>query len=252
MSEDAGITLEELLRLRRATQVVADATRAELQGHLDTLAPLLRPKLLLGDFIAGESSEARPQAEAGYRELCERFASVAQRPFRQSPNLPKPLPAIRVRLELHPLEEPVSVAGKSLTVVYPFAWAFTYPGACSLGELRAMLSGAEERKDDEIRQFLLHCCILSMQLERAPKAVELLGALRYQLGTETLVGLGELRVPVVRSAILSTRPGAQVMADAADMAGQSTFSEVIALERARALEDPLQRRLEEALAAQGL
>ncbi len=117
MSEDAAITLEALLKLRRATQGVADATRAELQGHLDTLAPLLRPKLLLGDLIAGESSEVRPEAESHHRELCELFASVAKRPFRLSPNLPRPLPAIRVRLELHPLEEPISVEGKRLTVI---------------------------------------------------------------------------------------------------------------------------------------
>lgn len=252
MAEDSGITLDRLLKLRRATSAVAGALESELNAHLDTLAPLLRPKLLLGDFIAGESSESRPQAEAAYKELCELFARVAQRPFRLSPNLPRPIPAIRVRLELHPLEEEVTVGSKKLTVVSPFSWVLSYPGACGLSELRRMLAGQESRTEDEIRNFVLNSCILKAQVERAPKVVRLLNALRFDLEITQLGGLGELPVPVIHSVIRSMRPAPQVMADAAEMAGLSTFGEVIDREVARSLEDPLNARLAAALAEQGL
>ena len=58
MAEDPSITLERLLKLRRATRALSDFLEGELRSHLDTIAPLLRPKRLLGNLIAGESTES--------------------------------------------------------------------------------------------------------------------------------------------------------------------------------------------------
>lgn len=249
VSEPASIGLERLLELRRATSAVASALEAELRGHLETLAPLLRPKLLLGDFIAGASVESRPDAEAAFRDLSALYAKVASKPFRLPTRLDRPLPAIRVRLDLHPVEEIVhaGAAGRRLVVVSPFAWVATYPGACTLGALRRMLVGEDARNDEEIRGFVLGSCILHLLVERSPTLVGLFEALRFSLGTRTLPELGDLPVPILRSAVPSMRPDPRVMLDAADLAGQSTFSEVIDVERALALDDPLRARLTAAL-----
>jgi hypothetical protein len=191
--------MQRLLELRRATSSVARGLEAELRGHLDTLAPLLRPKLLLGDFIAGASAEARPDAEAAFRDLVALYTRLAPKPFRLPGRLDKPIPAIRVRLELHPVEEVVTAgsSGRRLTVVSPFAWVIGYPGACGVGALRRMLSGEDARNDEEIRTFVLGSCILHLIVERSPALVRLFEALRFQLTTGTLPDLGELPVPVV-------------------------------------------------------
>ncbi len=250
MSEDASITLERLLELRRVTSALASELESELRGHLETLAPLLRPKLLLGDFIAGQSVESRPDAEAAFQTLSATWARVAPKPFRLLARLDSPIPAIRVRLELHPLEDVVEVVpGKRLAIVAPFAWAVTYPGASSPRSLRRMLAGEEARNEDEIRQFVLHGCILQALVERSPGLVALLGALRFRLETRRLDGFGELPVAVISSEIPSTRPSLKVMLDAADLAGQSSFREVIDVPKARALADPLRARIETALQA---
>lgn len=250
MSEDASITLERLLELRRVTSALASDLEAELRGHLETLAPLLRPKLLLGDFVAGQSAESRPDAQAAFQALTATWSRVAPKPFRLLSRLDSPIPAIRVRLELHPLEDMLEVApGKRLAIVSPFAWVLTYPGACSPRSLRRMLAGEEARNEDEIRQFVLHGCILQALVERSPGLVALFGALRYRLETRRLDGFGELPVAVIASELPSTRPSARVMLDAADLAGQSSFREVIDVPRAQALADPLRARIDAALQA---
>ncbi len=248
MSEDASITLERLLELRRVTSALASELEAELRGHLETLAPLLRPKVLLGDFIAGQSAESRPDAQAAFQALGDTWARVAPKPFRLLQRLDSPIPAIRVRLELHTLEDVVDVApGKRLAIASPFTWVLTYPGACSPRSLRRMLAGDEVRNEDEIRQFVLHGCILAALIERSPGLVSLLGALRFRLEARKLDGFGELPIAVVSSEIPSTRPSSRVMLDAADLAGQSSFREVIDVPLARELADPLRARIDAAL-----
>jgi hypothetical protein len=247
VSEDPDITLERLLELRRVTSALASELEADLRGHLETLAPLLRPKLLLGDLIAGQSAESRPDAQAAFQALAATWSRVAPKPFRLLQRLDSPIPAIRVRLELHPLEDVIEVApGKRLAIVSPFAWVMTYPGACSPRSLRRMLAGEEARNEDEIRQFVLHGCILQALIERSPGLVALFAALRLRLETRRLDGFGELPVAVVASELPSTRPSARVMLDAADLAGQSRFSEVIDLARVPALVDPLRARIDAA------
>ncbi len=250
MAEDPSITLDRLLKLRRVTRALADQLEAELRVYLDTLAPLLRPKRLLGDFIAGESTETHPDAAKAFGELQSLWPTVAERPFRLRPVLQKPLPAVRVRLELLPFEEAwaSSDGARRLRVVSPLIWVLGFPGGCKPGALRRMLAGEEPRNEAEIQGFVLHAFILHLLLERNPGIVRLFAALGFPLETRRLPEFGALPIPVVRSVMPCTRPSASVMLDAAELAGLATFEEVIDVAGARAIQDPLRRRLEELLA----
>lgn len=253
MGEERDISLERLLKLRRATRALADDLEQELRGYLETLAPLVRPKRLLGDLIAGASTESYPDAEKAFAQLQELFGKVAERPFRLRPHLDRPVPAIRVRLEIHPWEElwDAPQGGRRLRVVSPLTWTLSYPGGCSLGSLRRMLAGEEPRNDEEIRQFVLNGCILHLLLERSPGFGRLLRGLRFELDVQRPADLGEVPVPVLRSVLPSVRPPPQVMLDAAEMAGLSQFEEVIDPDAAQHLEDPLRSRLEARLGEHG-
>ena len=57
------LTTRRLVALRKVTRVVADALRATLIEHLGTLAPLLHPDAVLGEFL-----ETDPQAGRGARD----------------------------------------------------------------------------------------------------------------------------------------------------------------------------------------
>jgi len=246
MTEDAGITLDRLRDLRRVTRAVSDELDRELKGYLETLSQVVRPKRLLGDLIGGESTENYPDSEKAFNELLELYRRVSERPFRLRPVLPKPIPAIRVRLEIYPWEEiwhPPD-GGRGLAVVAPFAWTLTYPGACSLRDLRRMLAGEEARDDVKIQQFVLNGCILHLLIERTPGFAAILGGLRYVVETRHAPDLGEVPIPVVRSLIGSVRPAPQVMVDAAAYAGQDQFEEVVAPNALESLVDPLRARLQ--------
>jgi hypothetical protein len=253
MPEDPSITRERLLDLRRATRTLSDSLENELKGYLQSLAPLGRPKRLLGDLIAGESTESYPEAEKAFQELQELYREVCQRPFRLHAVLSKPIPAIRVRLEIHPWEEAWSSPDgtRRLIVESPFAWILGYPGACSLRSLRGMLAGEDARNEEEIQQFVLNCCILHLLLERTPGFAKLLTGLRFNLETRHAPDLGSLPIPVIASVIPSVRPAADVMLEAAAMAGLGRFEEVVDPNAASTLVDPLRARLERALGGDG-
>ena len=120
----------------------------------------------------------------------------------------------------------------------------TYPGACSLHELRRMLSGEEAKDETKIQQFVLNGCILHMLIERTPGFGNILGGLRYDVETRRARDLGEVPIPVVCSVIRSVRPAAEVMIDAAADAGVDQFEEVIDPKALDTLEDPLRTRLQ--------
>ena len=50
-------SLESLLVLRKLTRAIAEAVRAQMTEYLTTLAPLLWPRMVLGDYIQGGSKE---------------------------------------------------------------------------------------------------------------------------------------------------------------------------------------------------
>jgi len=250
MPEDPSITLERLLKLRRATRALADFLESELRAYLDTVAPLLRPKRLLGNLIQGESTESYYDSDRAFAELQQLWAKVSERPFRLRAHLTSPIPAIRVKLELSRWEElwTAPSGGKKLWVSSPLSWVVSYPGACRLDSLNKMLVGEEQRNEAEMHQFVLNACILNLLLERTPGIPKLLAGLRYALEVRRVAALGDLPLVVVRSAIPSVRPSAQVMIDAAELAGLGTFEEVLDASAARALKDPLRARVEELMA----
>jgi hypothetical protein len=247
MTENAEITLQQLPRLRRITRGLAEALEPELRSHLEFLAPLLRPKRLLGDLVAGQSTESYPDVEDAYAEL-EKIYEKVYHPLRLHPKLPKPIPAIRVRLEICPWEESAAAGQRQINVVSPLTWVLSYPGACGVGDLRAMLAGRQERDEEGIRQFAIHSGILSLLLERMPGFARLMRNLRYEVESRRLAECGELSIPVIRSQIPSVRPPPDVMCEAADLAGLASFEEVVDPASLERVKDPLQAKVEKLLA----
>jgi len=252
MTENAEITLQALPGLRRVTRGVAEYLEPRLRGHLDFLAPLLRPKRLLGRLIEGPGAESPGGEEAAFAAVEAAYGEI-YKPLRLHPSVPKPLPSIRPRLALHSWEEVWSApeGGRRITVVSPLCWSLSYQGDCDPPRLREMLAGEHKRDDEEIRSFALANAILALVLERTPAFAELMTALRFRVEALPLPGCSAMRVPVIRSAVESVRPPGPVMLDAADLAGLSSFEEVIDPQAATRLRDPLRARLDELQAQSG-
>ena len=48
---DGRDSTQSLLVLRKLTRAIADVVRAQMTEYLAALAPLLRPKMVLGDYV---------------------------------------------------------------------------------------------------------------------------------------------------------------------------------------------------------
>ena len=89
---DGRDSIQSLLVLRKLTRAIADTARTQMLEYLTVLAPLLRPKVVLGDFIHGSSKESAPRADKAFKDLQALYASVATaRPFHLAPDLTPPL-----------------------------------------------------------------------------------------------------------------------------------------------------------------
>ena len=62
---DGRDSIQSLLVLRKLTRAMADAVRAQMTEYLATLAPLLRPQMVLGDYVRGRIQGIDAQGRQG-------------------------------------------------------------------------------------------------------------------------------------------------------------------------------------------
>ena len=55
---DVRDSTQSLLVLRKLTRAIADVVRAQMTEYLATLAPLLRPKMVLGEHVEDGTNKA--------------------------------------------------------------------------------------------------------------------------------------------------------------------------------------------------
>jgi hypothetical protein len=88
--------VQSLLVLRKLTRAITDVVRVQMTEYLKTLAPLLRPKAVLGDYVQGGLKEPSRKSDKAFTDLQALYDTVATaRPY----NLPRELtpPARRWR-----------------------------------------------------------------------------------------------------------------------------------------------------------
>src|SRR6266581_3671171 len=91
MNKPAGpaesLNIEQLLHLHTLTKEVSKLCQKQLRAYLDTMALLLRPRRMLGDFIEGAERETAGGSERTIAELKDLYRKVALRPFDLRPEL---------------------------------------------------------------------------------------------------------------------------------------------------------------------
>src|SRR3954468_23776030 len=101
---DGRDSTQSLLVLRKLTRAIADVVRAQMTEYLATLAPLLRPRMVLGDYVEDGSREAGRRSEKAYKELVALYESTAvPKPFTLQRELPTPLRLAGSGLEIAPV-----------------------------------------------------------------------------------------------------------------------------------------------------
>jgi hypothetical protein len=254
MAQDLRETLglEQVVELREKTEKISRSLLGQLKGHLDTLRPLLAPARVFGKHVRSPLREDIPDAETALKKLSEKYNGICAKPFSLPPNLANDAVAdLDGRLELYPWEYTHEAKDhdqtKTITVTSPVRHVLTYKSSYSLAQIRSAVSGKGDRRQDDIREFLVAALALQSALDKFPGLVRLLEELRYRVQVEKNPALGELPLVVISSSVPSFRPSDQVVLATTRLSGVPAFIELIDLEAIHGMQDPLKSRLEDVL-----
>src|SRR6478672_3867169 len=104
---DGRDSTHSLLVLRKLTRAIADVARVQMTEYLATLAPLLRPTMVLGDYIEGGAKESTRRADKAFKELQGLHETMAgTKPYNLPRELTLPLRFSMTALEITPVDAP--------------------------------------------------------------------------------------------------------------------------------------------------
>lgn len=248
-SAQPSVSLSELAGLRSQTEAIAGLLRKRLERHLEVIRMLTAPRRILGRYMGGSASrDDVAGADKTVAALEAAYKPIAGAPFVLKPKLdPEALKRIDSRLEIYPWEysHEASAGGDSnvIEITSPGRWVMNYASDYGLTQVRHVLAGKEEKRADDMLQFVLNTLVLRAVLDKFPAIVQLLADLRFQVGFEKSPGMGELELVTVRSEVPLFRPPDDLILTATGVSGVNAFIELVDRNAVEKLRDPLKEEI---------
>jgi hypothetical protein len=247
MNQQIGVAIslshEQLPRLHNLTQEVSRACRARLRIYLDVLAPLFRPRWVLGDHVEGAGREAIIGAEQNLAELRESYFRACAKPFDLRRDLQAPIESVPTQIQFYEWEYSHEIKTgperKLVTVTAPLTWVLAYRSTYSLSMLRQVLAGKQERDTESLRAFALRACMMQLLFNKKPDLKTLFEGLRYQVEVRTVPQFGELPLLTISTPFVTTRPADDLLLAATGLSGRAAFEEILDESQAMQIPDPL-------------
>ena len=254
-STPAALSVDQLVRLHALTKDVSSHCLKELQGYVDTLAPLFRPRRFLGNLMEGPGPEPLAGADRNFAELQQLYKSVARKTFDVHPDLNAPVESVATQMHLYEWEYTHEIntdrGWRSIRVTAPLTWVLTYSSHYSLAMIRQVLAGKEARNEDSVRAFVLRACVAQQLFVRFPGLADLFTGLRYRVEIRRNPQLGDLPFVTLSAPLTTMRPDDNLVNLASGIAGGTSFTEVIDLRSLRGLEDPVRSAITPILGSHG-
>jgi hypothetical protein len=243
---DDTFTTQKLLLLRRLTRAVGDVLRGQLKEYLATLTPLLRPRAVLGEFLAGGPKEVVSGSEKAFKDLQAAYEAVAGSKLYNLPKeLSSPVEVSNSALEFSPVEYSHSAKTeretKAVAVTSPLRWVLSYSGF-GPRRLRELLA-SKTRSLQELQEFVLHTLLLQLVLTRQAGVAKILEGLRFPVSTGKRPEFGELPLLFVSSSISTVLPPDGVIIESTEISGTDAFEEVVSVDEIVRQKDPLRELL---------
>lgn len=254
MSEEP-YSIQKLLSLRKLTRSIADLLRAQLKEYLSVLAPQLRPRNVLGDYVQGASKEGTRGSEKALLELQKLYATVAgSKPYHLSHDLKPPFEIVSSLPEIIPIEythlAKSDAGNKTVLVTSPLKWTVTYSDY-SPKKLKDLLA-TQNPSNDDMHRFVLHYLVLHVMTAGNPGVSKLFDGLRFPVSSGRTAEFGELPLTYISACVSTIRPPDAVIIESTEISGQNAFEEVINLDDLRNLDDPLKNQLIQLAQSHGL
>jgi len=246
------LRLEQIAELREKTEKLSMFLLERLKDYLETIRPLLALVRVFGKHIRSSMREEIPGAETAVRKLYEKYNEICSKPFLLSADLADNAVAdLDSRLELCPWEYTHEAKSgnetKSITVTSPVKTVLTYKSPYSLSQIRLAVAGKGDRRQDDMREFLVAALAMQSTFDKFPGIVRLLKELRYDVQMEKCPGLGDLPLMVISSCVPSFRPADDLVLATCNLSGVPAFIELIDTEAIHNIQDPLKPRIIEVL-----
>jgi hypothetical protein len=243
---DGRDSTQSLLVLRKLTRAIADIVRAQMTEYLSTLAPLLRPRIVLGDYVEDGTKESTRRSDKAYKDLQALYETVAgTKPYNLSRELTVPIRIPGVGLEITPVDTPhIIQAGsetRTIMVRSPLTWTLTYAGYAPT-RLPELLK-TKLRAGDELTQVVLSYLLMHVVTNNSPGLLQIFEALHFPITSTVVPEFGPLPITRIGVAIRTTRPDDSVILQSAELTGMDAFEELVNLDDLHHLRDPLKDRL---------
>ena len=244
---DGRDSVRSLLVLRKLTRAIADAVRQQMTEYLATLAPLLRPQTVLGDYIQGGAKEATRKADKALKEL-QGLYEGSPAPGRMSSRASWRRRSGSWRRTWRSRRSTTRMSCQSgsekrtIMVRSPLTWTLTYTGFAP--SRLPELAKANFKGGDELQQFVLAYLLMHVVTTNSPGLLKAFDALHFPITTTTLPDFGPL--PITRIGIVgvsTSRPSDAVIVESAELTGMDAFEEVINVDELSTLRDPFKERL---------
>ncbi|HEX4951015.1 MAG TPA: hypothetical protein VFZ34_30430 [Blastocatellia bacterium] len=251
---EENYSLQQLLALRKLTRAITEVLRGQMKEYLTTIAPLLRPKTALGEYIKSSARETASGASAAFKELQNLYEAIAKnKPFLLNKELDASLDIMNTSIESTPMEYVYEAKteshSKTITITSPLQSILTYAGYAP-AKLKELLAD-RYRTPEKVQEFIVHYLALHITITRQPGLAQMLNSLHFPLVTKRLPEFGELPITCLTSAITTIRPPDSVLIEATELSGLDAFEEVVSLEDIAGLRDPLKERLLEIARSHG-
>ncbi len=243
---DGRDSIQSLLVLRKLTRAIAETVRAQMVEYLTVLSPLLRPKLVLGDYVHGGAKEAAPRAEKAYKDVQALYAQVAAaRPFLLPTELTPPFNFSGIGVDITPVDYPhvigTGATARTIMVRSPLSWVLSYSGF-GPARLPDLLNG-RQRASLDLQQHLLSYVLMRAVIGNSPGLPQVFEALQFPLTVTTVPASGALPITRIGVAIGTSLPDDDVILESAALTGVDAFEEVINVDELRTLREPFKDRL---------
>jgi hypothetical protein len=242
-----SLTHEQLPRLHTLTAEVQKICRAQLRTYLDALAPLFRPRRVLGNHMEGAGKESVVGADQNFNDLREIYFKACGRPFDLRKELATPLESVGTQIGIYEWEYLYDIRSdrdhRTITVVSPLTWVLAYPSTYTLSMMRQVVAGKQERDAEGVRSFVLRACTMQQLFAKIPELTALFEGLRYRVEVRKSPQLGELPLVTVSAPIRTIRPADDLLLTATGLSGRTGFEEVIDDYQAAHIADPLQAQI---------
>ena len=240
-------SIEQLGRLHGITQRVEKVCRLQLWSYLEAMSPLLRPRRVLGNHIEGAGTETVAHAEQNLNELREIYFKACGRPFELRKELKTPLESVPVQLQLHPWEYLHEIQAnegrRTVKVTSPLTWVLSYNSTYNYAIVRQLVTEKQDRDAESLKSFVLRASLMALLFAKLPDLAMLLGGLRYNVEVKRSLLFGELPLVTLSAPFPTVRPSDDLLLRAEQFSGRSDFVEVLDIDAARKVSDPLMQQV---------